>query len=215
MTNQYKQYIITGIGTDVGKTVVSAILAEALKAFYWKPVQAGDLENSDSRKVEMLTQNVTILPEKYKLSAAMSPHAAAEIDGVKIELSEFEIPKVDGNLIIEGAGGIMVPLNKGGLTFLDVIESWKLPTVIVSKHYLGSINHSLLTSEVLKSRGVDVIGFIFVGEENKATEEIILKSTGLPMITRIPMAENVDKEFVIKQSGIHEFWQLKIQKFKN
>ena len=196
----HNQYIITGIGTDVGKTVVSAILAESLKAFYWKPIQAGDLENSDSLKVKNLTQNVTILPEAFKLSQAMSPHAAAEIDGVEIGLKNLEIPKVEGNLIIEGAGGLMVPLNNDGLTFLDVIECWNLPTIIVSKHYLGSINHSLLTAEVLKNRGVNVLGFIFVGDENTATEEIILKSTGLSMIVRIPLVELVNKEFIIEQS---------------
>ena len=201
-SNASNQYIITGIGTDVGKTVVSAILAEALQAFYWKPIQAGDLENSDSMKVDRLTQNVTILPEAFKLSQAMSPHAAAEIDGVEIELKDLDIPKVEGNLIVEGAGGLMVPLNNSGLTYLDVIQNWKLPTIIVSKHYLGSINHSLLTAEVLRNRGVNVMGFIFVGEENRATEEIILKCTALPMIARIPLVETVNREFVIEQSQI-------------
>jgi dethiobiotin synthetase len=195
-----KQFAITGIGTDVGKTVVSAILSEALHATYWKPVQAGDLDNSDSIKVQQYTSNVRILPEAFQLSEPMSPHAAANIDGINISLEDLKLPEVEGNLIVEGAGGLMVPLNNDGLTFLDVIESWKLPTIIVSRHYLGSINHSLLTAEVLKSRNVNIAGFIFVGDENIATEEVIMNSTGLRMIARFPMADEVNKEFIVSQS---------------
>ncbi|MBL4863117.1 MAG: dethiobiotin synthase [Crocinitomicaceae bacterium] len=195
------KYAITGIGTDVGKTVVSAILAEALEASYWKPVQAGDLDNSDSIKIGYYTSKVKVLPEAFKLSEPMSPHAAAEIDGIKIVKDDVQIPKVDGNLIVEGAGGVMVPLNKDGFTFADAIESWNLPTIIVSRHYLGSINHSLLTAEVLKHRNVHVVGFIFVGDENKATEEIILKSTGLPMLARIPITDQLDRKFIVDQAS--------------
>ena len=196
-----KQFAITGIGTDVGKTVVSAILSEALHATYWKPVQAGDLNNSDSIKVNALTSNVAFHPEVFKLSEPMSPHAAANIDGVSIQLEDLSLPEINGNLIVEGAGGLMVPLNDEGLTFSDVIESWKLPTIIVSRHYLGSINHSLLTAEVLRSRGILVEGVIFVGAENKATEEIILKATGLKNIARIPLTETLDMNFIAEQAA--------------
>lgn len=196
-----KQFAITGIGTDVGKTVVSAILSEALHATYWKPVQAGDLNNSDSIKVNALTSNVAFHPEVFKLSEPMSPHAAANIDGVSIQLEDLSLPEINGNLIVEGAGGLMVPLNDEGLTFSDVIESWKLPTIIVSRHYLGSINHSLLTAEVLRSRGILVEGVIFVGAENKATEEIILKATGLKNIARIPVTETLDMNFIAEQAA--------------
>jgi dethiobiotin synthetase len=195
-----KQFAITGIGTDVGKTVVSSIVAEALKATYWKPVQAGDLDNSDSIKVSNYTSNVKVLKEAFRLTEPMSPHAAAEIDGVKIELSDLTLPQVESNFIVEGAGGLMVPLNSDGLTFADAIASWNLPTIIVSRHYLGSINHSLLTAEVLKSKGVQIAGFIFVGDENRATESIILKHTGLKMIARIPMADKLDKTFIAEQA---------------
>ena len=147
-----KKFAITGIGTDVGKTVVSAILVEALKAKYWKPVQAGDLSNSDSIKVRSLCPDAKILEEVYRLSEPMSPHAAARIDGIKIQIDDFTLPTIDGNFIVEGAGGLMVPLNDDGLTYADVFEQWQLPVVIVSKHYLGSINHSLLTAELLKAR---------------------------------------------------------------
>ena len=196
-----QKYVITGIGTDVGKTVVSAIISEALED-YWKPIQAGDLDNSDSLKIAEYTEKVKVLAEGYRLSQPMSPHAAAEIDGVEIQRSDLKLPEVSGNLIVEGAGGLMVPVNNDGLTFADLIEDWNLPTIVVSRHYLGSINHSLLTAEVLKSRGIDVRGFVFVGDENMATEEIILKSTGLKMIARIPITNQLDKNFIKEQAAL-------------
>ena len=159
------------------------------------------MDNSDSIKVNGFTDNVTVLPEAFRLSEPMSPHAAAEIDGVEISKDDLNIPEVEGNLIVEGAGGIMVPVNSNGLTFADLIEHWNLPTIVVSRHYLGSINHTLLTIEVLQNRGVDIEGIVFVGDENKATEEIILKSTGVKFLARIPMAEELNKEFVLKQAG--------------
>jgi dethiobiotin synthetase len=194
------KYTTTGIGTDVGKTVVSSIIAEALKASYWKPIQAGDLETSDSVKVDSYTDNVSILPEAFRLTQPMSPHAAAEIDGVNIELNDLNLPDVKGNLIVEGAGGLMVPVNSIGLTFADLIQHWDLPTIVVSRHYLGSINHTLMSIEILKNRGVDIAGIVFVGDENQATEEVILKSTGVKMIARIPMTETLDKSFVQDQA---------------
>lgn len=196
------KYAVTGIGTDVGKTVVSAILAEALRANYWKPVQAGDLDNSDSIKLEKLTSNVRILPEGFKLTEPMSPHAAAAIDGVDIQLNDLALPNVSGPLIAEGAGGLMVPINSRGLTFADVFQSWDIPVIVVSRHYLGSINHTLLTIEVLKQRNIKIAGIVFVGDENKATESIILESTKLKMITRVPMANNLNKEFIAKQAKL-------------
>lgn len=199
-----KKYIITGISTDVGKTVVSAIIAEMLRASYWKPIQAGDLESSDSLKVGQLTEHVTILPEVYRLNEAMSPHAAAELDGVEIKLENLQLPDVEGNLIIEGAGGLMVPLNKDGLSYADVIEYWSLPTIIVSKHYLGSINHTLLTVDLMKHRGIEIAGIVFVGEENLATETIIAESTGVEILGRIPWAEKLDRTFVREQSSSTE-----------
>ena len=195
-----KQYVISGIGTGVGKTVTSAIVSEALKATYWKPIQAGDIDNSDSLKVVRLTKNVKVLPEAFQLSEPMSPHAAAEIDGVDIQLENLKLPKVASNLVVEGAGGILVPINKKGLTYTDVFEAWKIPVILVSRHYLGSINHSLLTAEVLLKRGVEIVGWIFIGEENKATEEIIIQNSGVKMIARIPEVEEVTPEFVEEQA---------------
>lgn len=197
-----KKYIISGIGTEVGKTVVSAIVSEALSANYWKPIQAGDLDNSDSIKIGRYTTNVTVLEEQYRLTSPMSPHAAARIDGVEIEAASLNVPSVEGNLVIEGAGGLLVPMNDEGLTFADVFGQWDLPVIIVSRHYLGSINHTLLTAEVMKNRGIKVAGIIFVGDENKATEEVILTATGLTKLGRVPMADEVNQAFVSAQAAI-------------
>ncbi|PWL28741.1 MAG: dethiobiotin synthase [Fluviicola sp. XM-24bin1] len=199
-----QKYIITGIGTEVGKTVVSAIVSEALRANYWKPVQAGDLDFSDSMKVDAWTDNVNILEERYRLKTPMSPHAAADIDGISIASHDFQVPDVNP-LVIEGAGGLMVPLNQTGLTYLDVFQKWNLPVILVSRHYLGSINHTLMSVDALKQRGIEIKGIIFVGDEHPTTESIILKSTGLPMIIRIPMTDEVNKDFVMEQAKRPEF----------
>lgn len=195
-----KQFIITGIGTDVGKTVVSAIVSEALQATYWKPVQAGDLENSDSIKISNLTKNVRVLPEAFRLSQPMSPHAAAEKDGVEILPKQLNLPSVSGNLIVEGAGGLMVPINSKGFLYADAFAMWKLPVIVVSRHYLGSINHTLMTIEILKQRGIEIEGIIFVGDENPTTESVILKNTGLRLIARVPMAKEVNKAFILSEA---------------
>ena len=193
--------MITGIGTDVGKTVVSAIVAEALQASYWKPVQAGDLDNSDSIKVQRWTQNVTVLPEAFRLNQPMSPHAAAALEEIDISLEQLTLPEFDGNLIVEGAGGVMVPINSKGLVFADLFAHWKLPVIVVSRHYLGSINHTLLTVELLKSRGIEIEGIIFNGEENLATEDIIVSISGVKKLGRIPIATEVNQDFVCAQAG--------------
>lgn len=196
-----QQYIVTGIGTDVGKTVVSAILSEALKATYWKPIQAGDLDNSDSIKVNRWTSNnVTVLEEKFRLNSPMSPHAAAKIDGVSIQINDIQKPELKGNLIIEGAGGIMVPINENGDTYLDVFEELKLPVIIVSRNYLGSINHSLMTIEMIQNRGIEIKGIIFSGPSNEATENIILSKTKTKYLARIPEANEVNSEFIQDQA---------------
>lgn len=196
----FRQFAITGIGTDVGKTVVSAILAESLQAVYWKPVQAGDLKNSDSIKVGELTRNVSVLPEGFRLTEPMSPHAAAKLDNIQITEEELKLPIVDGNLIVEGAGGLLVPFNEDGLLFADLIQRWRLPVIVVSKHYLGSINHTLMTLEILNKRGVKVEGLIYVGDENKETENIISTITGVKTIARIPITTELNREFITEQA---------------
>lgn len=194
-------YFITGISTDVGKTIASAILVEALEADYFKPVQAGDLHNSDTHKVERLVSNPKskFHPNSYALNTPMSPHGAAEIDNLTIDLKSITRPKTKNHLIIEGAGGLLVPLNEKD-TILDLIDK-KDKVVVVSRHYLGSINHSLLTINTLKEKGFD-IAVIYSGDEHPSTESIIEKMTGVKVIGRINdepyFDQNVIKEYAAK-----------------
>ena len=199
---EQKRYVVTGIGTDVGKTVVSAIIAQALEADYWKPIQSGELENSDSHKIDRLTNdNVHILSERYRLTDPLSPHASAAIDGVHLQLSELTLPETNRNLLVEGAGGLMVPINDTDL-LIDAFKKWNLPVIIVSRHYVGSINHTILTIEALQNRGIAIKGLVFVGDENKATESFILNHTNVPFLMRIPLATEVTTDFVQQQAKI-------------
>lgn len=190
------QVVVVGIGTDVGKTVVSAILVEKYNSAYWKPIQAGELENSDSMKVAALAPSCSkILPELFRLNTPASPHYAAQIDGVAIQKDVFILPQ-EPNLVIEAAGGLMVPFNDTGDLYLDLLVDWKLPVVLVSRHYLGSINHTLLSLEILKQREIPLQGVVFVGEENVATEAIIRQLFPEVTYARIPLASSVTSNFV-------------------
>lgn len=188
---------ITGIGTDVGKTIASAIITEALEADYWKPVQAGDVNNSDSHKIERLISNTKtkIFPNSYTLNTPASPHLAAQLDGVAIDVAKITEPKTTNHLVIEGAGGVFVPLNDKD-TIMDLIRP-DHKVVIVSRHYLGSINHTLLTVEVLKKKGVTIGGIIFNGNPLPSTEDIILAKTGLTMIGRVEEEPYFDKNVIL------------------
>ncbi len=192
-----KTYFITGISTDVGKTIASAILTEALEADYWKPVQAGELSHCDTKKVERLVSNSKSKFHKnaYALNTPMSPHAAAEIDNLTIDTSKITVPKTKNNLVIEGAGGLLVPLNNND-TILDLIKP-NYKVIVVSRHYLGSINHTLLTVNTLKEKGFDV-AILFSGNEHQSTEHIIKKITDTPVIGRIDEEPYFDKN-VIKE----------------
>ena len=191
-------YFITGISTDVGKTIASAIVTEALEADYWKPIQAGELDNCDTNKVERLISNSRskFHPNTYALNTPMSPHAAANIDGIEIDIKKVKTPKTDNHLVIEGAGGLLVPLNDKN-TIFDLIKP-EHKVIVVSRHYLGSINHTLLTVNTLKNAGFDVY-IIFSGNEHKSTEDIIKKMTQVPVIGRINeepyFDQNVVKEY--------------------
>lgn len=199
---EQKKYVVTGIGTDVGKTVVSAIIAQALEANYWKPIQSGELDNSDSHKINRLTNDlVQVLPERYRLNEPLSPHASAAIDGVHLQLSELTLPETNRNLLVEGAGGLMVPINDTDL-LIDAFKHWDLPVIIVSRHYVGSINHTLLTIEALQNRGIVIKGLVFVGDENKATESFILNHTKVPFLMRIPIVDEVTTDFLQQQAGV-------------
>lgn len=200
-----QQFFVTGISTEVGKTIASAIITEALEADYWKPIQAGDLDNSDSHKVAALISNskTVIHKNSYELNTPMSPHAAAEIDGVHIDIQKIKQPLTDNHLVIEGAGGLLVPLNDDD-TILDIImPNYKV--IVVSRHYLGSINHTLLTVNWLKQKGYDAF-ILFSGEAHPSTESIILKKTGVSSIGRINEEKAFDKEVVKKYA--EEFRQV-------
>ncbi|MBU0942643.1 MAG: dethiobiotin synthase [Flavobacteriaceae bacterium] len=187
---------VTGIGTDVGKTIASSIITESLQADYWKPIQAGDLDNSDSHKIQRYISNdkTVIHPNSYKLNTPASPHLAAEIDNIAIDLANIIAPETENHLVIEGAGGLFVPLNNHD-TIIDLIQP-DYKVIVVSRHYLGSINHTLLTIEALQNREITVAGIIFSGEENKATESIILSKTGIKFIGRIEQEPYFDQNVI-------------------
>ncbi len=193
-----RTYFITGIGTEVGKTIAAAIVTEALEADYWKPIQAGDLENSDTHKVKRLISNKkTVFHDNaFSLKTPMSPHAAAEIDGVEISGKKMKQPKTKNHLVIEGAGGLLVPINDRE-TIADLIKP-EHQVILVSRHYLGSINHTLLSVEAIKSRGLTCAGIIFSGEENSSTESIIKKMTGVPVIGRIDQEPYFDRNVILE-----------------
>jgi dethiobiotin synthetase len=196
-----KHYFITGISTEVGKTIVSSIVTEALEADYWKPIQAGELDNCDTKKVRQLISNTKsqFHDNTYALNTPMSPHAAAEIDGVTIDIKKIKTPKTKNNLVIEGAGGLLVPLNNKH-TILDIIQP-NCKVIVVSRHYLGSINHTLLTVNLLKEKGFEV-AIIFSGHEHKTTEAIIKKLANVPVIGRIDEEPYFDKNVVLEYADL-------------
>ncbi|WP_299158578.1 dethiobiotin synthase [uncultured Eudoraea sp.] len=202
-----KRIFVTGISTDVGKTIASAIITEALEADYWKPIQAGDLEHSDSHKIKELISNkkTVVHQNSYALKTPMSPHAAAEIDNLIIDIAQIIEPQTTNHLVIEGAGGLMVPLNEED-TILDIIKE-HYQVIVVSRHYLGSINHSLLTIESLKQKGFNV-AVIFSGNEHPSTEGIIIRKTGVKVLGRIEEETNFDKH-LIKQYAAKFYPMLK------
>jgi dethiobiotin synthetase len=208
---------ITGISTDVGKTIASAIIVEALQADYWKPIQAGDLDNSDSHKIKSLissfperNRETIIFENAYQFQRASSPHLAAANEGITIDLKKIIEPKTKNHLIIEGAGGIFVPLNDSDC-IIDLIQP-DYKVVIVSRHYLGSINHTLLTIEALKSRKINIAGIIFSGDENKATESIILSKTKINLIGRINQEPYFDKNVILEYADLFRENLLEIEK---
>lgn len=197
------QLIVAGIGTEIGKTVVSAVLVEALNADYWKPIQSGGLDDSDTDAVKRLIRNPVsrFHPEAYRLTQPLSPHAAAEIDNVIIELNSINVPKTDNSLVIELAGGLMVPLNNQELS-IDLVQKLGLPVVLVSKNYLGSINHTLLSVEACRTRNIPLLGILFNGETVAATESFILHYTGLPCIGRIGQEQQITPEIIRRYADL-------------
>lgn len=184
--NTQRKIFITGIGTGVGKTIVSAIVAEALQADYWKPIQTGSGEDRDSQTVKDLITNTKtkIHPEAFCLPLPASPFAAAEEQKIKIEIKNIAIPKTDNILVIEGAGGLMVPINEKEC-MIDMIEQWNAEVILVSQYYLGSINHTILSCMALAERKINVLGIVYNGEDNLMAEKSIRSFYNFPVIGRI------------------------------
>ena len=179
--------VVTGTDTGIGKTVFSAALAGALDGFYWKPIQAGLDDETDSQTVLRLAglSPERILPEAYRLQTPASPHLAAEIDGVTIEHQGLLVPEKGRPLVIEGAGGLLVPLTRS-VTYLDLMARWRVPVVLCARTTLGTINHSLLSIEVLRARGVAIFGIAFIGEANVESERIITVMGKVRRLGRLP-----------------------------
>lgn len=196
-------YFITGIGTGVGKTLAAAIITEALQADYWKPVQAGFDEGTDRQWVqERISNTRTVLhAERYMLKLPASPHIAAREEGIRISIEEIRaaVPQTDRPLVIEGAGGLLVPLNEQDF-MADLARELGASLILVSRNYLGSINHSLLTAEVCRQQGLPVAGWIFNDHYGDYENEISDWSQ-LPILARIPFSPTCDAAFVQEQAG--------------
>jgi len=182
--------VVTGTDTDIGKTVFAAGLAGALGTTYWKPIQSGLDGGSDGERVAALS-GATVLPEAYRLATPCSPHLAAEIDGVTIDPDRLMPPDIDP-LVIEGAGGVLVPVTRE-LLYADLFARWGLPTVLVARTALGTINHSLLSIEALRARGVPILGVAFVGVANEDSETTIAAIGGVRRLGRLPILDSLDR----------------------
>lgn len=184
-----QQFVVTGTDTGIGKTVFSAALVQALGARYWKPVQAGIEDETDSQFVERMMPG-SVLPEAWRLVTPASPHLAAQIDGVTIDPEALHLPDISGPLVIEGAGGALVPLNRT-TRYADVFARWQVPVIICARTALGTINHSLMTIEALRSRNVPIHGIAFVGDAMPDSEEIIPAIGQVRRLGRLPMLDAV------------------------
>ena len=193
---------VTGISTDVGKTITSAIITEALQADYWKPIQSGDLHNTDSHKVKSLISNTKtfVHPSSYEFETPASPHLSAALENQTIDLSKIIEPETNNHLVIEGAGGLLVPLNSNDV-IADIIRA-DYQIVLVATNYLGSINHTLLTIEALQSRKASILGIVFSGATNESSESIILAKTGLKCIGRIEQEPYFDQNVILEYADI-------------
>jgi dethiobiotin synthetase len=185
-------FVVTGTDTDVGKTLFAGALAAALGAHYWKPIQAG-VDPADSELVVELAGLPAdhVIPEAYRLSTPASPHLAAERDGIAINPDSVRLPDLPGPLVIEGAGGVLVPISRTKLV-IDLLKAWGAPVIVVARTALGTINHSLLTIEALRSRGIPILGIAFSGDPNPESEEIIQSLSGVKRLGRLPHLQNVD-----------------------
>jgi dethiobiotin synthetase len=189
-----KGYIVSGTDTGIGKTTVAAMLLLALDALYWKPLQSGTQDGTDRERVQALTHLPAdrLLPERYVLSQPLSPHRAAELDGVAIDPKTLAVPAVERTLIIEGAGGLMVPITRH-LLQIDLFADWNLPVILCARTALGTINHTLLSIEALQSRYVPLHGIVFVGDDNPDNIRTIGEISGARVLGRLPRLEPLDR----------------------
>lgn len=194
-------YFVTGIGTDVGKTVVCAVLVEALGADYWKPVQCGTPRDTDTVSGLITNKNTVFHPETYFLQEPASPHQAAANQGLELNLKEIDTPETDNDLVIEGAGGIMVPLNDKEL-MLDLIQKFADSIILVASLYLGSINHTLLSIDALKRRNIELAGIVFNGHPNEHSQRIILSYSGSDCLLHLEPDSKIDSQNIKKWAGI-------------
>ena len=188
------QFIICGTDTDVGKTLISSFFVRGLKSFYWKPIQSGIETETDSQSILRLSgiKKEKILKEAYIFEKPVSPHWAAEIDGKKIDINLLNLPKIDGSIVIETAGGLMVPITRNFLQ-IDQMRKWNLPVIIVCRSSLGTLNHTLLTIEALKKRNIKILGLIINGEKHLDNPKTLREFSKLPIIAEFPRLNNIDK----------------------
>ncbi len=190
-----KHIVITGTDTGIGKTVFSAGLAGLLDGFYWKPVQSGLDGETDSEVVERLAGLPMghVLPEVYRLTSPLSPHRSAELDGIAIEAAKLSLPDLPGPIVIEGAGGLMVPLNRQ-TRFIDIFAQWRMPVILCARTTLGTINHTLLSIEALRARSIPLIGIAFIGDEVADTQRTIVDFSGVRQLGRLPLLDRLTGE---------------------
>lgn len=196
--------VVTGTDTGIGKTVFSAGLAGALGAHYWKPIQAGVDPEGDKESVAALSglPASRILPEAYRLATPASPHLAARIDGVEISLDRLALPQVDGPLVVEGAGGLMVPISES-LLMIDLFAHWGRPVILCARTGLGTINHSLLSIEALRARGVPIAGIAFIGDLHAENERIVPLLGDVPVLGRLPLLAPLGPETLARAFAAH------------
>ena len=190
-----KGVIICGTDTDIGKTAISALLVQGLNATYWKPIQSGIIDGGDSSQVKKILNlsEKRLVPEAYIFKAAVSPHWAAELEGISIDLDNLSIPNIEEFLIVETAGGLLVPLTRKILQ-IDLIKKWQLPVILVAKTGLGTLNHTLLSVEALRNRSIPILGLILNGPNHKDNPKTLEDLTKLPLIANIPQFPKLNRE---------------------
>jgi dethiobiotin synthetase len=196
MNLKAKKFFITGIGTNVGKTIVSAILTEYFKADYFKPIQSGNTD-SDATQIEKLISNDVskIHDSIYSFEQTVSPHYASLLNNTVIDISKIQLPNTNNHLIVEGAGGLMVPLNENTL-IIDLIKYLQLPVIVVSQNYLGAINHTLMTIELLKMRNIEIAGIVYNGNGFEENAKYINYYCAINQIAHIPQLNIIDKNTI-------------------